>query len=307
MADRMQELPMDKPTRLRNTTCVYCGRLFDEERKRTKEHVIARRFVPHVSFGRQWNLIVNACSKCNGVKADLENDVSAISMQPDAFGQSPTDDSAYLANAKSKGQGAISRRTRKPVVDSQEAIQVKGQLMPGLSISFRSIGPPQIPQDRAFMLAHFQMTAFFYWITYQGGSRQGGFWPGSFAPIALVGRGDWGNDQVVGFHELISEWPHRLHVICADVYFKAFIRRSPREDQPLWAWALEWNRNYRVIGFFGDATAAQEAFDELPVLKMKTIESGVDPKKGRFVTRYREEVPLPEERDHLFEYDSANR
>jgi len=307
MSYKMPELPMNKPTRLRNTTCIYCGRPFGTERRRTKEHVIARRFVPHVSFDGQWNLIVNACSKCNGAKSDLENDVSAISMQPDVFGQSQTDDSAYLEKAKSKGKGAVSRRTRKPVIDSQETIEVNGELMPGLSISFKCTGAPRIPQDRAFLLAHFQMTAFFYWITYQAESKRGCFWPGGFAPIALVRRRDWGNDQIVGFHELISKWPYRLHTICADAYFKALIRRSPREGPPLWAWALEWNRSHRVIGFFGDSTAAQVAFDELPALKKKIIERGVHPEKGPFVTRYREEVPLAEGRDYLFGYDNADQ
>lgn len=307
MASKMKTPPMNKPTRLRNTTCVYCGRPFGTERKRTKEHVIARKFVPHVSFDGQWNLIVNACRTCNGAKSDIEDDVSAISMQPDIFDQSPTDDSAYLDKAKSKGEGAISRRTHKPVIDSQEMIEVHGELMPGLSISFKCTGSPQIPQDRAFLLAHFQMTAFFYWITYQAEPKRGHFWPGGFAPIALVRRRDWGNDQIVGFQELISKWPYRRHMICADAYFKAIIRRSPREDPPLWAWALEWNRSHRVIGFFGDMTAAQAAFDKLPALKKKIIERGVHPKKRPFVTRCIEGVPLVEDRDYLFGYDNTDQ
>jgi hypothetical protein len=45
------------------------------------------KFVPKGTLENQWNLILNACRNCNGRKADLENDISAITMQPDVLGK----------------------------------------------------------------------------------------------------------------------------------------------------------------------------------------------------------------------------
>jgi 5-methylcytosine-specific restriction endonuclease McrA len=88
----LQHHPADKPLRLRNATCVYCGVEFGPEEKRTKEHVIAREFVPVVDFNGQWNLIVNACCSCNNEKADLEGEIAALTMQPDVLGRFATGD-----------------------------------------------------------------------------------------------------------------------------------------------------------------------------------------------------------------------
>ena len=50
---RVQTLDPDKPVRLRNRGCIYCGRGFSDQLVRTKEHVIGRKFVPGVDFSRQ--------------------------------------------------------------------------------------------------------------------------------------------------------------------------------------------------------------------------------------------------------------
>ena len=58
-----------------------------------------------------------------------------------------------------------SRRTHKPVVDSQESIEIGEELMPGVQVKFTLNSPPQIAEDRAFHLAWFHLAGFFYWIT----------------------------------------------------------------------------------------------------------------------------------------------
>lgn len=301
----MNEVPPDKPVRLRNKTCLYCGRRFDGENPPTKEHVIARKFVPHVSFHRAWNLIANACPTCNGIKSDLEDDVSATTMQPDVFGRFPTDDPRFIDKARSKGQGSQSRRTSKPVIKSHEEIEIRGELVPGVPLSFKCVGGPQMSETRAFALARFHLAGFFYWITYQRDTKRGGFSPGEFVPIAVVRRADWGNVQILGFQDLIAHWPHRVHGIGADAYFKVIIRRAPNDEPPLWAWALEWNRSHRLIGFLGDLGAAQAAFDRLPAPVMQVIEHAVDPDKGPFATWTRKDVPLADRDDHLFDPPDA--
>jgi hypothetical protein len=73
----------NKATVLRNRTCAYYG-CEPPKALRSKEHVIGRKFVPKGSLGNNaWNLILMACEKCNGEKADLEDEISAVSMMVD--------------------------------------------------------------------------------------------------------------------------------------------------------------------------------------------------------------------------------
>src|SRR5438309_1023751 len=74
--------PINRAKVLRNIQCVYCGCAFGEQ-KPTADHVIARNLVPSGSFeANDWNLIVNACASCNNLKSDLENEISAVTLQP---------------------------------------------------------------------------------------------------------------------------------------------------------------------------------------------------------------------------------
>lgn len=303
MHSKLVSLPPDMPIRLKNLNCLYCGTSFvqdDADRSLTREHVIARNFVPHVSFGKQWNLIANACHKCNNRKSDLEDDIGAITMQPDSFGSPPSDDPLFLSKAQSKARGSKSRKTGKPVSSSTENFAISGEFVSQASFTVNMVAGAQIEPKRAFALARFHIAAFFYFITYQKQQRVGGFWEGVFAPIALVPRGDWGNEQLLGFQDLIETWRWRLHAIGADSYFKAIIKK-PRNHDSVWAWALEWNKNHRVFGFFGEEDACSGIYADLPVLQMQTVERRVDPKVGSVVTRFREQVPLPSGRDKLFE------
>jgi len=93
---------------LTNKTCPYCGTILSPENQ-TKEHVIGRRFVPRGSLNKHWNLIVRACTICNGIKSDLEDDLSAVTLHPDAFGRSPSPDPRVVDDAQRKAAGSISR------------------------------------------------------------------------------------------------------------------------------------------------------------------------------------------------------
>lgn len=291
----------DRRTKLANLNCIYCGKGFGPDCGPTKEHVIARRFVPHVSFNDNWFLIANACRECNDSKAKLENDISAVTMQPDAFGRSPSEDDSYKDQAQRKAKGAISSRTRRPVAESEEKLTVTGMLGAGASWTAGLRSAPQLDRDKAFQLARYHLAGFFFFITYDDARRRGGFWPGGFYPVSVVQKSDWGNAQIIGFAKRVSGWLPRLHLDGADGYFKAVIRRE--HDSELWSWALEWNRSYRLFGFFGDYDAAVQVADDLPKLQMKVAERGVDPVRGRFETRYREEVPLGDGEDELFAVD----
>ena len=290
--------PMSR-VRLDNVACAYCHTSFGAETPSEDEHVIGRNFVPKGSLAAQWNLIVRSCRACNEEKCELENDLSAITMHPSRLDRSRQDH--RLINEAQRKESAQSKRTRKAVGDSAEEFGFQGQLVPGVDITANLISGPQLDPERAYRLAFFHVAAFFYLVTFQRDTRCGKPIPRTFVPIAGVFRQDWGNAQMLGFQEMIANWAWRVHAIGAEGYFKIVIRRATKMNPPLWAWALEWNQTFRVTGFFGDSSAAKEALVRLPVLRKILLERGVDPKMGPFETWGREEVPIAEEDDRLFE------
>jgi 5-methylcytosine-specific restriction endonuclease McrA len=111
--------PANRVIRLDNISCPYCGSLFSEKRT-TVEHVIGRRFVPKATLNESWNLILRACSECNARKANLEDDISAITMAADISGRYAEEEAILRTEAERKGVKSLSRRTGKPVLASQE-------------------------------------------------------------------------------------------------------------------------------------------------------------------------------------------
>ena len=105
-SQELDSLPIHVPIRFRNTTCPYCAANLAEV-ERTREHVVGRRFVPRGKHDKQWNLLLFACRKCNNKKSELEDDISAISMQPDSFGRFADDDSVLREEAARKAKNSI--------------------------------------------------------------------------------------------------------------------------------------------------------------------------------------------------------
>ncbi|HEX4860413.1 MAG TPA: hypothetical protein VFV07_04195 [Rhizomicrobium sp.] len=281
-----------KPLILNNKTCPYCGCDLTQAIDSDKEHVIARNFVPKGTLQSQWNLIVRACRTCNGAKADLENDISAISMYPTLDGQFAADDHRLHDAARRKTR-AINRRTRKSVGEPEPPIDVRGNFM-GAQITFTFRAPPQAAEERLYDLARRQIQAFFYFLTYDPQSGRGRFWPGVFCPLLAVRRPDWGNAQQLWFQEYTKEWLFRFHGGTAEGFFKLWIKRKS-ESEAVWAWALEWNQNFRLVGFFGD-TEFCDALDAI----VPGLEMDHEHRDGNQFFRARLEVPLVPENDFLF-------
>ncbi len=145
---------------LKNENCPYCGTQFSISVPSEKEHAVGRRFVPKGTLNGQWNLIVRSCIPCNQDKAKLENDISAISMHPDATGQHVNSDSRLHAEANRKALNAISHKTKKPIANGEEPLKVSGNLG-AADITFTFVMPPQVDEDRIFALARYQVGAFF--------------------------------------------------------------------------------------------------------------------------------------------------
>lgn len=269
--DVFLNLDPQSPTLLKNITCAYCG-AFLEGQTSTKEHVIGRRFVPKGTLEKSWNLILRTCDSCNNQKSDLENDISAISMQPDAWGNHETKDEKLIHDSTRKGKKAVSRATGKPVNNSSNDIEIKYPFGNGINFKFNSTSPPRIDCHRVYELCRLQMMAFYYFLTYDEFEKRGYFWIGDFMPIMEVTRKDWGNNVHTSFMNQVANWDQRFFVIAADGFFKASIRKQP--NLHCWSWALEWNQKYRIIGFIGDKEQAQENVSTFQQIKKETIKSG---------------------------------
>lgn len=285
--------PANQAIRLRNAICPYCGCDLASDNT-TKEHVVGRRFVPKGKLNGHWNLIVNACGPCNNRKADLENDISAITLHPEHGEAHPDYDDAAKADAQRKAANAISRRTKKPVKDSHENMKLDAPLSAGASVSFNMTSPPQIDEARAFELARLQLAGFFNWITYQEHEQRGYWWTGGYHPLMMVRRADYGNTIMVDFADAVLDWEPRVLGHTAEGYFSVCIRRHP--DAECWSWALEWNGSTRLVGFVGNKGAAQTVVDGLRKLEMHHQDL---PDGGH--VRFRTEVPLAPENDRLFD------
>ena len=273
----------NQPTVLANLRCPYCG-VAVTRKTSTKEHVIARNFVPIPYIDRSWNLILRACQPCNNVKSGLEDDISAISMQPNAFGVHAVSDEKLLADAARKARSR-SRLTKKRVGESAASSELAFQIGANSNATISLVAPPQVGRERVFDLALYHLRAFFFLLTYNEQLRCGSPLPGVFMPLDCVRRDDWGNAIQASFMNLTHAWPYRLvHPDVANGFFKLAIRKHPTEF--VWSWALEWNQNFRVVGFFGQEEGAQISAAMLP--------------PGSHITRIREEIALDFNTDVMF-------
>ncbi|MGE0371669.1 MAG: HNH endonuclease [Gammaproteobacteria bacterium] len=263
---------------LRNHTCIYCGCARTPKRPFTREHVIGRRFVPADSLKGQWNLIANACRPCNGAKADLEDDISAILLQ-----ETGSDD------ARRKADGAVSRHTGKRVRDSHERLSIGGRFG-AATMSFGFVAPPQLAGERVDRLAWFHVQAFIYLQTYDAALRQGRFIEDAIA-VESARAADWGNERFTWFQALTTAWSTTLHAIGASGFFKLVFRACP-EDDAVRSFALEWNTQKRIVGFMGPTANIERLAAQAPQLKFRQATPH---------QRYRREITLAEADDHLFD------
>jgi len=252
--------PVNRAILLKNATCPYCGETLGPDAW-NREHVVGRGFVPKGTLDGYWNLILRACKRCNSAKSDLEDDLSALSMQPSLLMGFPRDDGRLRSEAARKARSK-SRTTQRPVGNSAERLSLGAQLGPGARATFGLVAPPQIDLQRADELALMHVQAFFYWASYDPIKRSGQRCPGVWTPLDFVFRTDWGNPIQKAFMARIQDWCTVVAASTAQGYFKIAIRRRP--DRACWSWALEWNENVRLVGFVGEDVAIQEEVAELP-------------------------------------------
>jgi hypothetical protein len=277
------------PVRLNNRTCPYCGQELSAEIS-TDEHVIGRNFVPRGSLSTSWNLILKACRECNNLKSDLEDDISAITMQPDCFGRFP--DASTEQEALRKGK-SLSRRTGRRVSASEERINIRSNFGPAV-MTFTLVSPPQVEEWRLATLAWSHVIACLYWISFDEEKRAGARFDEAFVPLSSAPRSDWGNEVHLAFMRKVITWEHRLLGQAAGGNFKVAIRRLT--DVRCWSWALEWNQRMRIVGLLGEPTAIASVEQELPVLAFQPV--GKAPDGGTLSRRW--EKALADEEDVMF-------
>lgn len=216
-------------------------------------------------------------------------------MHPDASGKFHDEDEDLKKEALRKCLKSTSQLTGKPICKSIVTQKIKGTLWDNIKLSYELTGPPQIADDRLFALARLQLMALFYLITYNENSQVGGFWQGSFYPIIATPKSDWGNLMYKEFMNRTVNWQSKLLTMTAEGYYKAMIKRHPEEE--LWAWAVEWNKNYRAIGLFGKIKPAETFMLRFPERNMHTIYQS---KSEHFRIGF--ETTLAPDDDSLFEW-----
>lgn len=286
--------------RLANTLCPYCGKSVSPNTA-TKEHVIGRRFVPKGVFGACWNLVLWTCEDCNNKKSDLEDDISSITMAFHAAGLPEMNDEILKREAHRKSIRSISQKTGKPVSNSAETLNLKIPLSSNLTISAKFNAPPQLDDERVLELARLQLVGFFYLLTYDMKANRGNWWRNKFIMLNGAIKSDWGNETQCAFMHEVAEWDYRLICSTAEGYYRAAIRRHPSAE--CWSWALEWNKTFRAIGFFGDELAAREIISRIPKPTMSSM-----PETPDQWFRFRAEEKLEEDDDILFHFpNEANQ
>jgi hypothetical protein len=291
LGHELNDLPPSRPIILDNITCAYCGGPLDDQ-TRSKEHVVGRRFVPKGTLNGNWNLILNACNPCNARKADLEDEISAISMQPNVVGEFPSENPALISEAQRKAVGARSRQTGRPVAESSQQSKIELPFFGG-KMSVTLSGPPQVASERVGSLAQMHMMAFFYFVTFDAATKTGRFWRGEFVYFPEARREDWGNSTFVTFSKAVAAWEPRFLATGPEEFFKVVLRKHPTAD--CWSWALEWNQNFRVMGFCGDREAAEEIYSNFPKIDYQHFNS-----TDGSVWRMRQETPILPDEDELF-------
>lgn len=210
------------------------------------------------------------------------------------------EDPTVQADVERKAGRSKNRRTGKKVGETQPLI-FQSHFGPALTMSFTAVAPPQPDEARLSELARLQLSAFFYLLSYNEETRRGGFWPGIYEPLQYSFRSDWGNAVQRWFRAFSRGWHVRMRGALADGYFRIMILRHPGKE--LWAWALEWNRNVRVIGFFGNEEAVRWATSFAPEIDMQVV--GRNPQGAEIRMRF--EVPLGADDDDMFSFDDVER
>lgn len=208
------------------------------------------------------------------------------------------EDKILLSEARRKSK-TKSDRTGRPVADSAETFQSEHPFG-NAKMSFKFSAPPQVDKDRVYELACYQLAGFFFMITYKEDKGMGVLWPGDYLPMEVVRKQDWGNVTKASFSQATKDWHPRFTADTANGYFRALIKKHPAHE--LWSWALEWNQNFRLFGFFGDKDLAEKVVSDFSVPKKQGPFPGTNGSPFYATT----EIALDEDQDIFFYFSDES-
>ncbi len=155
----LRDMSRHQSVRLKNLTCPYCGVEITNQND-SKDHVIGRNFIPVGSFENQWNLIVQSCKGCNNKKSDLEDDISALTLDLCIKYNKDLSKSA-MQKTKRKIEKCVSRQTNKSIKNSRVTGTISLSHIQNLEIDVNYQAPAQLGDNRCFELARYHLMAFF--------------------------------------------------------------------------------------------------------------------------------------------------
>ena len=278
-----------------NMWCLYCGEYLGANVpiNSNKEHLFAREFVPKGKFsGSCFNFIFRSCTSCNTEKSSYERHVSSLTLinTPE---RSKDEDVNRIAMHKASNDYHPDR-PGKLVINTNE----KHSVSLGESIKLGMVSPPQLNDEFVKKLSLCHVQGMFSLLTSKDPQCSDSlrllpanqFWYFDAFP-----EQDWGNEHLVEISKRVSDWPCHCNISTAGGFIKVVMRKS-LESGGGWFWALEWNKYLRVVGGISLPNEPQDVFLDLPDLRWKSL--GLQ--NGAY-TRYRQEQPLHESQDILFE------
>ena len=231
-----------------------------------------------------FNFIFRVCRPCNSRKAAAERHVSSVTL---FNSPSRLDDTHVNAEAVRKGQGDHHPIKKGVLIkDSHHVTSVCGSYGP-MTVNLEMVAPPQLDMKQVGEVAFSHIQGLFSLICtedYRDALKMRLLPQEHFKLYDYYTHNDWGNPQAVEIVDRVSQWECLANIYAAEGYFKAIIRRSNEE----WFWALEWNRQLRILG--GISLSRMKLFEGLPNEGWMATPQG----------RMRRNKPLDTTRDSLF-------
>ncbi len=269
-----------------NACCVYCGIFLrgTNPLESDKEHLIARNFVPKGTMNGAFNFLFRVCRACNARKAFAERHVSSVTLfsSPGRLEDTKVDEIAIR-----KGKGDFHPNKHGVLIEDAHEHMSLTTLFGSTSIKFGIACPPQLNIDMAKEVAFRHIQGLFALICtedYLDPPKMCLLPQNQFIWFGSYTHNDWGNPQAVEIANRVCDWDCLASIESAQGYFKAIIRCGDEG----WFWALEWNRQLRLLG--GINKARMNLFEGLPSEGWASIPQG----------RIRRNVPLDTKDDHLF-------
>lgn len=233
---------------------------------------------------QSFNFLFRTCRPCNDSKASAERHVSSVTLfnSPSRLENSKVDEIATQ-----KGDGDYHPKKKGVLIrDAHEHISLNFSIG-HISSKFEMVAPPQLDRASVEDVAFRHIQGLFALICTEDhlDPEKIRLLPqDQFIFFGSYTHDDWGNPQALEIANRVCDWDCLANIESAQGHFRAIMRRNKES----WFWALEWNKQLRLIG--GISKMPMGLFEGLPSQGWMQTPQG----------RMRKNVPLITENDHLF-------